>query len=447
LRLAIAIAVVTLAPSALANPLDAFGFGSRGAAMASAQAADATDFSANYYNPAGLVRGEGLTLHAGWFYADSDLALDGKDTDVDPVHGLVAGLAAPGRAFGIPIAFGLGLHLPDDRVSRVRSIRQQQPRWELYDNRNQRLFLAANLAIEPLEGLAIGGGLSFMSSTEGTLDVSGDVGFPDADSSVLRHRVDADLTAVRYPQAGIRWAPADWIELGLAYRGEFQLGLDIVASLRGRVVTETGCAETDCEVADGVLLLESRSVNAFLPQEVVFGTAVRPDDQTRVAFDLEWMDWSAYESTTAHVAYDLELDVHLANFQVPPIPGPSLVVAPRFHDTWIPRLGAERLVPLTGRTTLAARLGWAFEPSPAPPQTGLTNFVDADRHHLTAGVGLAIERIASVLPGPLRLDAHVQLIAISERRIQKTSPVDPVGDYTADGIVMSYGATLGAEFR
>jgi long-chain fatty acid transport protein len=285
-----------------------------------------------------------------------------------------------------------------------------------------------------------------MSSTEGTLDVSGDVTFPDAEASELRHRVDADLTAVRYPQAGVRWAPTKWIEVGLAYRGEFQLGLDIIATLRGHVVTEPGCTEGDCLVADGILLLESRSVNAFLPQELVGGAVVRPDDRTKVAFDLEWMDWSAYQSTTAHVAYDLELDVHLSNFQIPPIPGPSLVIPPRFHDTLVPRLGVERTFAVSRRVTLAGRLGWAFEPSPAPAQTGITNFVDADRHHGTAGIGIAIEGLTSILPGPLELDAHVQVIAISERRIQKSSPVDPIGDYRADGYVTSYGATVGAQF-
>ncbi len=444
------LAVVALAPlstsPAAANPLDAFGFGSRAAGMASAQTADATDFSANYYNPAGLVRGDELRIDVGWFYADSDLSLSGEDTNVDPVHGLVAGIAAPGRAFGVPIAFGLGLHLPDDRVSRVRSIRQQQPRWEMYDNRNQRLYLAANLAIEPLPGLAIGGGLAFMSSTKGTLDVSGEVVFPAADESELRHRVDADLTAVRYPQAGVRWAPRDWIELGVVYRGEFQLDLDILASLEGSVATERGCDESACAVADGVLILETHSVNAFLPQQVAGGVALSPDDRTRIALDLTWVDWSAYRSPTAKVFYDLELDIHLESFEVPPIPPPSLVVPANFHDTFVPRIGAERTFPLGRTVTIAGRLGWAYEPSPAPPQTGITNFVDADRHHVTAGAGVLLSGITPVLPGPLRIDAHAHLIAIPEQSIDKTDPADTVGDYRASGTVTSFGATVGADF-
>jgi long-chain fatty acid transport protein len=443
---AIASALLWAPSPAGANPLDAFGFGSRAAGMASAQTADATDFSANYYNPAGLVRGEALRIDFGWFWAESDLALSGRDTDVDPVHGLVAGIAAPGRAFAVPIAFGLGLHLPDDRVSRVRSIRQQQPRWEMYDNRNQRLYLAANLALEPLPGLAIGGGLAFMSSTKGTLDVSGDVVFPAADESELRHRVDADLTAVRYPQAGVRWAPREWLEVGLAYRGEFQLDLDILASLRGRVVTEAGCDESACAVADGVLILETHSVNAFLPQQVAAGVALRPDERTTIALDATWVDWSAYRSPTARVFYDLELDIQLESFEVPPIPPPSLVVPARFHDTLVPRIGGERAFPVGSGVTVAGRLGWAYEPTPAPPQTGITNFVDADRHHVTAGAGVELTGIAPVLPGPLRIDVHAHVIVVPETVIEKTDPADPVGDYRASGTVTSLGATAGADF-
>jgi len=46
----------------------------------------------------------------------------------------------------------------DQRISRVRALRQAQPRWELSDNRNQLLFLAANLAIEPFPSPQIRGG-------------------------------------------------------------------------------------------------------------------------------------------------------------------------------------------------------------------------------------------------------------------------------------------------
>ena len=54
------------APAALANPLDYFGFGARGPGMGNAQVALADDFSANYYNPAGLATRDALQLQIGY---------------------------------------------------------------------------------------------------------------------------------------------------------------------------------------------------------------------------------------------------------------------------------------------------------------------------------------------------------------------------------------------
>ena len=63
----------------------------------------------------------GLDLSIGYFRADHFLAINDKANHVDPVKGLVGGLVVPGKLLGIPFAFGLGLHLPDDRISRVRA--------------------------------------------------------------------------------------------------------------------------------------------------------------------------------------------------------------------------------------------------------------------------------------------------------------------------------------
>ena len=45
-----------LTSSAAAQPIDTFGMGSRSIAMGGAVTADVEDFTANYYNPAGLAR-------------------------------------------------------------------------------------------------------------------------------------------------------------------------------------------------------------------------------------------------------------------------------------------------------------------------------------------------------------------------------------------------------
>src|SRR5215472_2822522 len=105
-------AALTLAASeARANPLDVFGFGSRETAMGGAVSADVRDFSASYYNPAGLALAHGLEVSVGYFRADHALSMNGKDSGVDPVSGMAGGAVVPGKLYGVPFAVGVGFHM------------------------------------------------------------------------------------------------------------------------------------------------------------------------------------------------------------------------------------------------------------------------------------------------------------------------------------------------
>src|SRR5262249_14097587 len=135
---------------ARANPMDAFGYGSRATAMGGAATAASFDSSANYYNPAGLVRGHDLGIDIGYRDAQPILRMNGRDVGVDASHGFLVGLVAPAAIGPFRFAFGASLWLPDQRLTRVRSLPFAQPRFVLYDNRPQRLYLATNLAIQIL---------------------------------------------------------------------------------------------------------------------------------------------------------------------------------------------------------------------------------------------------------------------------------------------------------
>src|SRR5262249_53528618 len=108
-----ALAIALTAGSAMANEPDSYGLGSRPTAMGGAMAADATDSPGNYYTPAALAGARDLSLSLGYPYAWNRLAIDGKDSGVSNVHGLVGGLALPGKLWGVPFAFGVGLYMPD----------------------------------------------------------------------------------------------------------------------------------------------------------------------------------------------------------------------------------------------------------------------------------------------------------------------------------------------
>lgn len=438
--LALAAGALLLAEApAHANPVETFGMGSRSTAMGSAVTADATDFSANYYNPAGLVGQKRLLIELGYVYARHALAIDGKDNHVDDVRGMTVGLVAPGEVAKIPFAFGLGIHLPDSRVFRVRALDQQQPRWELYDNRTQRLVFSANLAVKPFSWLEVGGGLTFLSGTQATLDVTGDIDAGDPNHSPLRHQVDANLRSIRYPQFGVRVLASDRLRFGAVYRGQFHVDIDIDANVAARFVgVPLTSAITTSEIA------------AFLPQQVALGASWDPLDDLTVDFDLTWVDWSAYQPPITRVTADTKL----LGSGVPPglIPdkaAPLEIVPPHFQDRFVPRLGVEWRRPLGDKERghrLALRAGYSYEHTPVPEQRGITNYVDCDRHAISGGLGLSLHHLVDELPGDVRFDVHAQVSILPERTTHKDDPSNLVGEYRQRGTIVSLGATLGVAF-
>lgn len=425
--------------SAEAHEPWAFGFGSRAAAMGGAVSADATDFSANYYNPAGLAGDTGLRLSLGYTYNWQNLHIDGRDSGVDAVRGLVFGFAAGGKVAGIPVALGIATHLPDQGISRVTALREGVARWELYDSRASVLFLTANLAIRPVHFLELGGGVSFLAATHGRFEITGTADVLTPFNSKLRHEVDADLTSVRYPEAGLRVHLGDRAALALVYRHSTKLDLELSALLRGNV----DFAGVQVPI---VYTLSSKTVAAYLPAQLVVGTSLEVAHGLHVNGDLTYVHWSGYASPTARTAaklaatppagFDLELPTEIK---------PTVPIPPRFEDRVVPRVGVEWALPWPRPGALfrfTLRGGYVFEKSPVPPQSGVTNFVDADRHTLTLGGGIVLDRA----PFP-SLDLHFLHSWLPERITIKESPADPVGDYRQRGTMVGLGATLGARFR
>src|SRR5262249_34427147 len=153
-----------------------------------------------------LVGAPGVSLSLGYVRNWNHLRIDDQDTGVAPVHGLSGGLVVPGKLAGVlPFAFGIGTYLPDTGLSRIHALRQETPRWALYDDRTSTVFLAATLAVRPPSWLELGGGVAFLAATTGRFAISGQADILHPYDSQLRHEVDADLTSIRYPLLGARF--------------------------------------------------------------------------------------------------------------------------------------------------------------------------------------------------------------------------------------------------
>ena len=427
----------------LATPENTAGFGARASALAGATSADSADGSALFYNPSGLVlaaRSE-LTLN----YSATTFALDtnGQSANVPALHTLSGSLLGRGTVLGIPAAFGLGLALTNGHLSRVRTVTAAEPRWVLDQGLPELFQLGAGIALRPLPWLSLGGGVGFLAATQGGFDVRGTALLSDGQGSEydsqLQHSVDARLVSVRYPSLGLTAKPPGNWAFSAAYRGEARLDQRITGNLAGSI--DLGVSSLPVRYQ-----LETESVIAFQPREVVLGASFHLA-HTHVNADLSWQEWSRYPSPVGRSATQVTaspppgLDLALP-------PDSKLLPAsdPQFSNRLSPRLGVEHGLAWTTQSTFFLRAGYAFEASPVPTRQAQTHFVDASRHLLALGCGLALERAAPWLPDGVRLDAYALWVHYTERQLASSGGTAP-GSFSARGEQWSSGVTLSFAFK
>lgn len=438
----VALAAVVLAGSvdrAHANPPDILGFGSRGAGMGNANSAIATDSSANYYNPAGLVRGKELTISLSYQLAQPFLKLNGRDMGVNESRGLAVSIAAPGRIGPFKFAFGVGVWLPDQRLTRTRQLAFEQPRFVYYDNRMQRFLLSANIAVQIWRGLYIGAGLNFMSRTAGGLQLKGTVDPIIPNDSALISNIQIDLLAVRYPQAGIAWEATKYLTLALVYRHRFSLSVD----QRFRIDGDVGSAGSAPIVEDAYLAVRTQSLDHFHPWQLTAGAAVQITRRLLVTAELTFAAWQDFKTPASRL--DISVDLKQFNDQVN-LPAARSFPNPGFRNIVIPRIGAEWRGFDHHRWAVDLRGGYSYEPTPAPDQIGESNFADTDKHTMTVGFSFEIKPSMGILQHPWTFDVNLGTTFLPPRTTRKSSAVDPVGDYRINGTLMHFGVGLRSRF-
>jgi long-chain fatty acid transport protein len=190
-------------------------------------------------------------------------------------------------------------------------------------------------------------------------------------------------------------------------------------------------------VTNGHLDLTTISQDLFQPAQYTAGFSARVSSRFLVAFDLAYHRWSTFENPSAHITIDLDVGQFNDLVKIPPF---SPLPPPNFHDIVVPRLGMEWLATQTEDRALRVRAGYVYQPTPAPEQTGETNFIDDNRHIFSLGAGLELRHgLGEIIPRPLSLDGFVALTALEPRDHRKLSPVDPIGDYRSGGHIWSAG--------
>ena len=422
-----------------ANPYDMFGAGARAASMGGAHTAATNDASANYYNPALLARLPHLQLDIGYSHARPNLRLNDQSLGVDSARGTRIALGMPGQVGKFRLGVGVSVYLPDQQLTRIRSLSESQPRFALYDNRPQRYVLSVNAGLAIGDKFSIGGGIGYLTGTEGELSLAGRVGFPDAEDSELRLDMDVDVVTIPYPILGVAYQVRPWLAIAASYRG----GAQPVSDLNLTVEGDIGAANIDPIVADALVDIHTVSLFHFQPAEFTLGLDALISKGLRIAADLSFHRWSAFSNPAARLNTELELGEFN---ELVDLPAETPLAKASYHDILIPRLGAEWTLREGAKSTLQGRLGYSYEPSPAPEQIGATNLVDNDKHTASLGVGATLRDWTEILLQPLSIDLSVALSSLPSRTHHKLSPIDAVGDYQSRGTVWQFATTTRVRF-
>jgi long-chain fatty acid transport protein len=425
---------LALAPRAAANPLDMFGAGGRGPALAGAFAALADDASAAYYNPAGVALGDRVRLLAGYSFGLPRLAFDGRGAAAETARGVTLGLAIPREVEGTTLAFGVALYFPDQRVVRIHALPAAVPRFVQYDNRLHRIAIHPALAWRPTPWLAVGAGVSILSDAGGPgadFDVALDLDRPtDPAAQRASARLDVQLPTRAAPVAGIWLRPHPRIRAALVWRGALSLDLDLTTRVR-----------IDAQFLRGNAVTGLASTDYYSPDQLALGLALDVLPVLTLSAEATWYRWSGAPSPipTVRALLDLGLPVDVVQVSIPPS-------AYQPWDVVTLRLGLEARLSPRPYLGLDLRGGAAFEPTPYPRQTGATSLADNDKLVLAAGVGLELRDLAGLVRGPLRLDLYVQAHLLRDRLHPKEDPLAPTPTFRSGGAVWASGLMLGLGF-
>ena len=375
--------------------------------MANAMAATADDWASSYYNPAGGGLQFRPTYGVGYLITGSQITSIGPQApDLDSTQGLTFGTNLPlplGGFMKDRLAFGMALFLPKDLMLGIEVPYPDDAQYVLLQNAGRSMHEAACLGLRLMDGLAVGGGAQMYVNTAGELNASVQAG------GTIQAMVGEELLMTISPTFGLLvkpeafWAPLHGLGFGLVFRDRFFTRYDIPVNSYLNSVP---------------FLVQFQATSLYTPRQYVAGLSYAWK-QWRWEVDLGFNEWSDFPDPNLHIQVNLKIPILPVDFQN------SIVRPPHFHDTLTPRAGMEVTALSVNEGDLRVRTGYTYEPSPVPPQTGYTNYLDTDRH--IAGLSLGWEWSGVSIyrfQAPVNIDLGLQAQYLTPRITYKNDDVD-----------------------
>lgn len=499
LRAAIPLFFATCPTEAWANPADLFGAGEASMGRAGVGLTLDGDPYAAWRNPAALSFGRFDAVNLGGHLGFSRLHCPTPE-DVDAGLPCGTGILWDGDRDGIldvdnaadrwtpdplgadrydapsGLRFGgvktLGRHLRAAAAillpaRRLLLIEQQDPylpyyaRWK---SRHQRPAIHAALAVEPVEGLSFGAGVSILAAAKLTLDFTVDARVRDddlqdegplrADFVVNPWYIEVDVRLAVAPVAGVA------LDFGLVH--ERLRGLRVAAVYRHPIrltVDPTllaldlyGAVDDVGELEQVLVPLSARVLFSILdfatPRQLAWSVGVdRP--RFAVAADFTWQEWSKTVPNVTLVD-EVNTDVRIGLVDLlPQVLSARDLSALTLRDTLSVRVGGELRPPavaLKGKVgarmreiAVALRFGYGFEPSYVPEATGPTSLLDSPIHEIALGLGVTTFDPFLWTTGPWSFDLFGQVHILEDRVHTKDPSFAGTAGWPASGQLRSGG--------
>lgn len=415
-----------------------YGVGPRDAAMGNAYSAVADDFSAAFYNPAGLSQIQGTHFTFGYKYlapqvyeklgnypkdyftdfSDTQWGLIGIGTDLN-----MSGIINP--KYTDRFSFGFAFAVCDLLHSFTNYYDTKTPYYFRYQDRPVALLSAyIGFGLRITDWFSFGGGIVLAPSvTYADTRVYTDVYLPEGEFDSSQGIVNRAYSVVE-PILGILFkvpiaGEPDRLRIGLTWRDEVKV-IDGEGPALNRLVLHVPNSDQTLEPVPPQEV-PVKTMSGYTPMQVALGLSYKPYKGALIAADTIWKDWSSWSNYF---------------YETPD---------PPFVDTVQERLGMEQRF-FTDASWLeywALRGGWYFDPSPVPNQDNEWNILDNDKHVFTTGFGLRLDRILGIVKTPVNLDGNFQAHYLVPKTIENDE--DPsFGKIETSGMVYSF--TVAVEF-
>jgi long-chain fatty acid transport protein len=401
--------IVSIIPcsTAHANVFDLFGVDSTGIAMGNARTASANDWTATYYNPAGITQtkesvGVNVLVAFDHLYT-KPFGLGFQNTDNRDIEGISVGITH--RFITDFISIGIGLYTPlSDTQQQITHYADESEAlltnklyFEFLENTTEQQIILPTIAFKVLPFLSIGGGVSlFIKSMSYSYEY-----FPNPLNQSIWYMNVANTQKYTYvANVGILFHPSNDFKVGVSYMSADDFPIVGAAFVHLNTSGIPFIPSHFTQTIDKILF--------YSPAHASIGIMYKPEDKLELNGDLTWVGWSSYVNN-----YDTKPQ---QESYTDPATGITYG-GQSFNDIYIPKIGIA-YKPVGSWCIMA---GYEYEPTPVPPQMRRTNYVDSVKNVISTGVSYVHSYNDG---GSIRYTIHIQGIILGDRRTYKEIAVD-----------------------